>query len=544
MRPMPHELPFATLLLRSCVAFDQCIRCEGCRVACLSTCRKLGACALVCATAPLLLCTRGCGPCAAGCSRGCGNCLKNTANCVRSLNCKTLLSLGEKCGAFCDSCLGCFKGGCLRGCTCGSCLKGFLSGCLGLGERCGKCIDGCFGQTCRSCLRCGDCSGKCFKAVGAGLVALLALPFVCCGRGCQASLKSCAACGKACTTGCGRCFSGCGTFCGRCTRDCGDGCGKCAQGFCKNCGSCAKISASIASKAGAGLLALLTLPCIGAFKGVQMLGRGIGTCVACGGKCVADGVMNCGACTTETTNSLGSGCMACVDSFPNIVRCIIAGADEGRPICIAPPEGLRFLGCIGCCLPNPPPGQRSGGCKLFGFLTLFYCCGGSQPRGGTSAVSGGGLGGPLGRSRAEGKRRAPIGPPSAAASPTYDPYAYGAGGSHARSPSQGSSSSGAGGGHMRSPSQGSASGRGGYTPPKASPPAAAPPSLYSGSRSVANVADRSASGGGGRSGMPSAAHGRTGSGIQGRPRLDNANWDAPRRVGPGGPRAGARMSPF
>ena len=88
MRPMPHELPFATLLLRSCVAFDQCIRCEGCRVACLSTCRKLGACALVCATAPLLLCTRGCGPCAAGCSRGCGNCLKNTANCVRSLNCR------------------------------------------------------------------------------------------------------------------------------------------------------------------------------------------------------------------------------------------------------------------------------------------------------------------------------------------------------------------------------------------------------------------------------------------------------------------------
>jgi len=285
-----------------------------------------------------------------------------------------------------------------------------------------------------------------------------------------------------------------------------------------------------------------TLPCIGAFKGLQLLVKGLGACVACGGQCVVDGVVNCGNCTSETASSLGTGCMSCVDSIPNIVRCLIAGDDEGRPVCLTPPEGLRFFGCIGCCLPNPPPGMRAGGCKLCGGLTLFTCCGGSQPpgpavasgmrdRGGGAWDRGGGVvssrlsvGAQQGavvalasKRRADGKRRAPLGAPSAASPPSHDAL-------HQRSPSQGSSGSGGmgasgmRGGHMRSPSQGSSSGgRGhGYTPPKASPPAVAPQ-------------------------QPPRAAGRGGA----RPRQVNSDWDAPRGRGGAMSRRGASSeSPF
>ena len=69
--------------------------------------------------------------------------------------------------------------------------------------------------------------------------------------------------------------------------------------------------------------------------------------------------------------------MACVDSIPGIVRCLVSGPPpEGQSVCIAPPQGLRFLGCLGCCLPKPVPGQSSG-FSICG-VTLCLCCGGPK----------------------------------------------------------------------------------------------------------------------------------------------------------------------
>ena len=69
--------------------------------------------------------------------------------------------------------------------------------------------------------------------------------------------------------------------------------------------------------------------------------------------------------------------MACVDSIPSVVRCLVSGPPpEGQSVCITPPQGLRFLGCLGCCLPKPEPGQSSG-LTMCG-LTLCLCCGGPK----------------------------------------------------------------------------------------------------------------------------------------------------------------------